>query len=59
MRASNLLTFQITIITLLFAAITVEISVKHPEWSPTGLTGLESALPYQMDERIKLLAVPH
>ncbi|MFY9694498.1 MAG: hypothetical protein WA776_22415 [Xanthobacteraceae bacterium] len=58
MRASKTLAFQLTVISLLFAVLTVKLSVDHPEWSPNGLTEIRMALPHQMDSQIRLVATP-
>lgn len=58
MRASKTLTLQLTVISLLFAVLTVKLSIDHPEWSPNGLTELRTALPHQMSSRMKLIATP-
>ncbi len=58
MPASKILPFQITIIGVLLAALTIELSVEHPEWSPDGLMELKTMPPAQIDQRIRLLAVP-
>jgi hypothetical protein len=62
MWASKLLTLQVTIISVLLAAITITLAVEHPEWSPTGLSGVAewaTAPPHQIDEAAKLLATPN
>jgi hypothetical protein len=58
MRASKTLTFQLTVISLLFAVLTVKLSIDHPEWSPNGLTELRTALPHHVDGRLRLIATP-
>ncbi len=58
MTANKLLTFQIAVISLLFAMITIKLFVDHPEWSPNGLTELRTVVQHREDARIKLLATP-
>jgi hypothetical protein len=62
MWASKLLTFQVTSISVLLAAITIALAVEHPEWSPTGLRGVtewKTTPPHQIDEFVRLLAAPN
>lgn len=57
MRADEVFFFQIMIVSLLCAVLTIKLSIDHPEWSPDGLTELR-ALPHQMDEKSNALATP-
>lgn len=57
MRADEVFFFQIMIVSLLCAVLTIKLSIDHPEWSPDGLTELQ-ALPHQMDEKSNALATP-
>jgi hypothetical protein len=62
MWASKLLTLQVTIVSVLLTAITIALAVEHPEWSPTGLSGVtewSTTPPHQINELIKLLATPN
>jgi hypothetical protein len=50
-------TFQVTIISMLLAAITIALAVEHPEWSPNGLRGVsewKTTSPHQRYEFIFL-----
>ncbi len=60
MWASKLLTLQVTIMSLLLTAITIALAVEHPEWSPTGLSGVSewaTTPPHQINDLTKLLAI--
>jgi hypothetical protein len=47
--ASKALAFQVTLISVLLAAITIALAVEHPEWSPNGLTGVwKTTSPHQV-----------
>ncbi len=57
-RASGILAFQLTVISLLLAVLTIKLYVDHPEWSPNRLLELRSTLPHQINEPINLQATP-
>jgi hypothetical protein len=58
MRASKVFVFQITVVSLLCAILTIKLSIDHPEWSPDGLTELRAPLPHQIDEKSNAVATP-
>jgi len=57
-ETGRLLAFQLTVISLLCAVLTIKLCIDHPEWSPNGLTELRSALPHQMAVPMNIPATP-